>query len=90
MWSTNLPVIVVEILSGSTRNEDLFLKTDDYRRAGIAQYWIIDGAEPSLIALVNASDHWEIGLALTDADPTGSIDVADLGEVTLDLPVLLR
>ena len=90
VWSTNLPVIVVEILSGSTRNEDLFRKADDYRRAGIAQYWIVDRAEPSLTVLVNASDHWEIGLALTDADPTGSIDVADLGELTLDLSVLLR
>ena len=88
-WSTEVPVLVVEILSPTTRDEDLFRKPDDYLRSGIAQYWIIDRAASTLTALVNAGDRWDIGLSLTDVDPTGSIEVADLGRVELDLSALL-
>ncbi|MCR1785086.1 Uma2 family endonuclease [Nocardioides carbamazepini] len=88
-WSPNLPVLVVEILSRSTRSEDLFRKTDDYRRSGIQQYWIVDRAARTLAVLVNAGEHWDIGLSLTDDSPTGSIEVADLGGVELDLTALL-
>ena len=42
------PLIVVEILSPSTRSVDLVIKKDRLRRAGAAQYWVADPAEPSL------------------------------------------
>ncbi|NHA00861.1 Uma2 family endonuclease [Nocardioides sp. W3-2-3] len=80
-WSPEVPVLVVEILSASTREEDLFRKASDYRRAGIAQYWVVDRVARTLTALVNAGEHWDIALALTEKRPTGSIAVADLGEV---------
>ena len=89
VWSTDPPVLVAEVLSPSTRGEDLFHKPDDYRLAGIEQYWIVDGAARTLTVLVNAGDHWDIGLNLTDDDPTGSVEVADLGAVELDLAALL-
>ena len=88
-WSPEVPVLVVEILSSSTREEDLFRKATDYRRAGIAQYWVVDRTARTLTVLVNAGEHWDIGLALTEKKPTGSIAVADLGEVELDLSALL-
>lgn len=88
-WSPEVPVLVVEILSPSTRDEDLFRKTNDYRRAGIGQYWVIDRLARTLTVLVNAGEHWDIALALTDERPTGSIAVADLGEVELDLSAVL-
>lgn len=88
-WSPSVPVLVVEVLSRWTRDEDLFRKTDDYRRSGIAHYWIVDRAARTLTVLVNAGEQWDIGLSLTDDDPTGSVEVADLGTVELDLTALL-
>ncbi|WP_436702058.1 Uma2 family endonuclease [Nocardioides sp. BYT-33-1] len=89
LWSPEVPVLVVEILSPSTRDEDLFHKPDDYRGSGIQQYWIVDRAARTLTVLVNAGEHWDIGLSLTDERPTGSVEVADLGSVDLDLSALL-
>ncbi len=89
-WSPEIPVLVVEILSPSTRDEDLFRKASDYQRAGIGQYWVVDRVARTLTVLVNAGVHWDIGLALTEERPTGSITVSDLGEVELDLSALLE
>lgn len=88
-WSRQVPVVVVEILSSSTRDEDLFRKTDDYRRAGIDQYWLVDRAVRTLTVLVNAGERWDNAFTLTDDAPSASIDVADLGTVDLDLSDLL-
>ena len=46
-----LPVLVVEILSESTRRFDLALKRARYETAGIGAYWVIDpGSTPSIVA----------------------------------------
>lgn len=37
-----LPTLIVEVLSGSTRNRDLGKKKDFYVRTGIPEYWIVD------------------------------------------------
>lgn len=46
------PVLVVEILSPSTKSVDRVLKMHAYAAAGVPQYWIVDpgldGAEPSI------------------------------------------
>jgi Uma2 family endonuclease len=44
------PLLVVEVLSPSTRHTDLTIKRDRYERAGIGSYWVIDPAGPSLTA----------------------------------------
>lgn len=44
------PMLVVEVLSPSTRLVDLNLKRARYERAGIASYWVVDPAMPRLIA----------------------------------------
>ena len=36
------PDVVVEILSASTRGNDVFLKKAAYARAGVPEYWIVD------------------------------------------------
>jgi Uma2 family endonuclease len=36
------PDVAVEILSPSTRGNDVFLKKAAYARAGIPEYWIVD------------------------------------------------
>lgn len=44
------PPLVVEILSPSTRLVDLNVKRLRYESAGVAAYWVIDPAAPSLTA----------------------------------------
>jgi Uma2 family endonuclease len=45
-----VPVLVVEILSPSTRQVDLTLKRSRYEVAGCPSYWVIDPDTPSLTA----------------------------------------
>lgn len=45
------PVIVVEVLSASGRDRDLFDKRRIYAAGGAAWYWVVDPAEPSLNVL---------------------------------------
>lgn len=51
------PLLVVEVLSPSTRRFDLALKRMAYAEAGVAAYWLVDTEVPSLMVL----DH-EAGL----------------------------
>jgi Uma2 family endonuclease len=37
-----IPLLVVEVLSGSTRRRDLGPKRDFYLEIGVAEYWVID------------------------------------------------
>lgn len=60
---TVAPLLVVEILSPSTRAKDLVLKKALYADSGVPSYWVLDPLEPSLIA-------WEL-------DPAGQyVEVA--------------
>jgi len=47
---TGIPVLVVEVLSPSTRRFDLGSKRSAYEAAGVANYWVVDPDVPSLIA----------------------------------------
>jgi Uma2 family endonuclease len=42
------PILVVEVLSGSTRRRDNVQKRDLYLDAGVAEYWIIDPERQSI------------------------------------------
>lgn len=42
------PVLVVEVLSPSTRYRDVGLKLRAYEDAGLGWYWVVDPAEPRL------------------------------------------
>ncbi|WP_454084122.1 Uma2 family endonuclease [Georgenia sp. Marseille-Q6866] len=44
-------VLAVEVLSPSTRRKDLLLKRSKYEESGVRSYWVVDPAEPSLLAL---------------------------------------
>jgi Uma2 family endonuclease len=37
-----IPILVVEVLSPTTRRRDVMQKRDFYRRIGVAEYWIVD------------------------------------------------
>jgi len=45
------PVLVIEVLSPSTRLTDLGTKRLAYEAAGVAAYWLVDPEEPSLTVL---------------------------------------
>jgi Uma2 family endonuclease len=43
-----VPLLVVEILSSSTRQRDLSVKKTLYMGAGVAQYWIVDATQRAI------------------------------------------
>lgn len=45
------PELVVEIISSSTRRKDHETKREDYERAGISEYWIIDPLRKEMLFL---------------------------------------
>lgn len=64
-------LVVVEVLSPGNKGRDLVLKRNDYARAGIQTYWIVDPDEQTLtildrgpdgayveIGFVRAGEHW--------------------------------
>jgi Uma2 family endonuclease len=52
--------LVVEVVSGSAadRRRDLQLKVDEYARAGIPEYWIVDPADSSISVLQLQDDRY--------------------------------
>lgn len=44
-------ILAVEVLSPSTRRKDAVYKRSKYEDSGIASYWIVDPAVPSILAL---------------------------------------
>jgi Uma2 family endonuclease len=57
------PVLVVEVLSPSTRDIDLTLKKARYERAGCAHYWVVDPDGPALTAWDLRDGHYATGVA---------------------------
>lgn len=85
---TDPPVLVVEIVSPTTRKEDTVRKPIDYLTAGIEQYWLVDPHWVSIEVFSNHGDTWE-SIALVNADaPTAPVKVGTHGTVTLDLSLL--
>ncbi|MDO9456958.1 Uma2 family endonuclease [Nocardioides sp.] len=59
-----VPLLAVEILSPSTRHIDLGLKRSSFEKAGVPSYWVVDPAEPSIIAWELVDDRYvEVGRA---------------------------
>jgi Uma2 family endonuclease len=56
------PVLVVEILSDSTRRNDLVKKRAFYPESGIPEYWIVDGDARSVLVVTPAGARTETGI----------------------------
>jgi len=84
-----IPVMVVEVLSPSSRSEDTLRKSGEYLAAGIGQYWIVDPTYHSLTVLGAGAEGWEIVLELDETHPTGEVTVGEHGVVPIDLATLL-
>ncbi|WGX95667.1 Uma2 family endonuclease [Nocardioides sp. L-11A] len=57
---TGAPLLVVEILSPSTRGQDQVRKKRIYERAGVPSYWILDPEVPSLTAWELRAGRFEV------------------------------
>ncbi|RNL60435.1 Uma2 family endonuclease [Nocardioides marmoriginsengisoli] len=89
-WVTLAPVLVVEVLSPSTRSEDTVRKSAEYAEGRVGQYWMLDPDLRALDVYVNRDGGWDLLLHLDDDDPVGDVVVGDHGTVQLDLRDLLR
>ncbi|WP_418063855.1 Uma2 family endonuclease [Pimelobacter simplex] len=88
-WVHRPPVLVVEVLSRTTRSEDLIRKPREYLRGGIAHYWILDRTTPALTVLTARDDEWEVVLELDAERPRGTVEVVGHGHVDVDLLALV-
>jgi Uma2 family endonuclease len=88
-WVRDSPLLVVEVLSPSTRGEDTVRKSMDYAAGGVSQYWIVD---PDLRAIdvwrLDDGD-WDLVVRLDDDHPTAEVELAGV-VVPLDLHQVLR
>lgn len=70
-WLTTVPDLVVEVVSPGDRVEDLELKLDDYRQAGIPLIWVIYPATGRAQVLGAKRPRTELG-------PDGVLDGEDV------------
>ncbi len=66
------PLLVVEVLSASSRATDLTLKRHVYEQAGVPSYWLLDTDAPSLTVL--------------ELQDGAYVEVASSGSVTVQRP----
>lgn len=83
------PILVVEILSRSTRSEDTVRKSSDYLAAGIGQYWIVDPDNRCIDVFANRGVGWELEARVDQAQPTVTVSVTDDHSVELTLSAVL-
>jgi Uma2 family endonuclease len=58
-WVMGTPDLVCEVLSDSTRKDDLFRKADRYLLNAVKEYWILDPDEKWMELWKNKVTHWE-------------------------------
>lgn len=78
-----IPILVIEVLSRSTRDRDLGTKRSFYRKAGVAAYWVVD-RDATVVIQFRGTEERRISTSLTWSPPgtlaTLDIDVAKLLE----------
>lgn len=85
------PLIVVEILSPSTRGEDLLRKAPEYADATIAQYWVVDpDDQPSIEVNELVDGTWEKVARVSPTKPTAMVTVPGYDPVELDFREIFR
>lgn len=88
-WVEDVPVLVVEVLSPSTRAEDTIRKAPEYAGAGIDQYWLVDPAHRTIDVHVNDDGAWSPLLHLDAGSPVGEVVVGEHGVVPVDVREVL-
>jgi Uma2 family endonuclease len=59
IWALWLPHIVVEVVSPRGRKRDFVTKREEYLRASVREYWILDPKKRQMHVLVREGDSWE-------------------------------
>jgi Uma2 family endonuclease len=59
VWARWVPHIVIEVVSPRGKKRDLITKREEYLRAGVHEYWILDPKKRQMHALVRHGDVWE-------------------------------
>lgn len=81
-----VPALIVEVLSESTRRNDLVKKRGFYLETGVPEYWIVDGDARTVVAVTRTGERME-SRTLTwqpvDAEPRLEIDLQTLFEKAL-------
>lgn len=89
-WVTDPPVLVAEVLSPSTRREDLVRKSGEYAEGGVGQYWVLHPDARTLDVYANSDGAWaERLLHLDAASPPGEVVVGEHGVVPVVIGELL-
>lgn len=83
------PLLVAEVLSPSTRSEDLLRKGPEYAGAGIEQFWVADPDARTLEVHELVDGAWELVVRFDENQPAGAVAVGDHGTVPIDLLDLL-
>lgn len=79
-----IPLVVVEILSASTRTEDLVRKSTEYLAAPVQQYWLVEPLEGTVEVYANSPTGWVRVAELDERHPSAAVTVADVGTVQLN------
>lgn len=74
------PDLIIEILSPSTRENDMTLKKELYQRTGVKEYWIVDPEDQSLKQFVLDSGKYKASNGTND-----KVVLSFLDDVVLDL-----
>ncbi|GAB7005116.1 hypothetical protein JCM18899A_25890 [Nocardioides sp. AN3] len=88
-WVRTSPMLVVEILSPSTRSEDTIRKSMDYAAGGVGQYWVVDPDLRAVDVWRLLDEEWDLVVRLDDEHPTAEVELAGV-TVPLDLHRILR
>lgn len=88
-WVDYPAVLVVEILSPSTRAEDTIRKAPEYLAGGAGQFWVVDPAGRCLDVFGNTGDAWAPLAHLDETAPKATVAVPPHGGVAVDLAALL-
>lgn len=88
-WVSDPPLLCAEVLSPSTRSEDLVRKSREYAEAGVGQYWVVDPDDRTIEVMRNTDGDWGVSALLDDDHPEAEIELAGL-VVPLDLRRILR
>lgn len=78
------PLVAVEVLSPSTRSEDLGPKSAQYAATGVGQYWIVDPRAETIWIRTNVNGEWLTTATISTDNPSATIQVAEFGPISID------
>ena len=86
-WVTGPPLLVVEVISPSTKRRDLGFKKDAYAASGVQHYWVVDAKADRVLAYRLTDDAtYEVVLDQTG----GVVELAEPIPVSFTLADLAR